>query len=74
MDWLTEKLLADAERHIAETERHIATQRDIIARLESSGLGNSETANNAREILRAMEASLRRHVDEQGRLRARMQR
>jgi hypothetical protein len=55
---LIERLLADTEQRIADNERHISTQCDVIAALERAGLGNSETAETAREILQSMQRVL----------------
>ena len=64
--------LALAERHIAGGEQCVARQREIIVRLETAGLGDSETARIARGLLREMEATLRGEVVERKRLRAQL--
>jgi hypothetical protein len=68
-DTLVRRHLSIAERHIAEAEAHLRRQREIIARLESKGLGKSGTAGIARDLLKQMETSLRLHVAERRRLR-----
>jgi len=59
-----QKQLATAERHVVLGEQHLLRQEEIIARLESVGCGQSETARIARALLRQMERQLDGHMAE----------
>ena len=48
---LLEYRLALVERQIADDERHITLPGDIVARLDIDGLGASEQAGIARDLL-----------------------
>lgn len=65
--------LATAERHVAQGREHLEYQHEIIARLESAGCGQSETANIARDLLHQMERQLDGHMAESDWLREQLQ-
>ena len=67
---MLQRRLAVARRHVAGGEQCVARQREIIVRLERAGLGASETASFARDLLHQFEVSLRREVAELTRLQA----
>jgi len=64
-----ERRLAVTERRISELEQHVARQRNVVAWLEASGRGSSETAEIARERLLIMERNVGRETAERRLLR-----
>ena len=66
---MVERHVASAEQHIVDGELHVVRQREIVGRLEAVGLGGSQTARIARDLLRQMEANLKSSVTERNRLR-----
>jgi hypothetical protein len=56
--------------NVAEGDRVIAQQRGIVARLERSGRGSSETARIARDLLLSMQRVQRAHISHLDQLRA----
>ena len=71
---LLEQQLARVERQITKGELHATLQRDILSRLEAEGLGASETAEIARDLLCLTEHRLRAHTAERKRLQAQLRR
>jgi hypothetical protein len=71
---LLERQLALVERQIARGEQHATIRRDVLTYLEAAGLGSSETAEFARDLLRTTENNLRARIAERKRLRAQLQR
>jgi hypothetical protein len=65
---MLEQHLAVAERHIVDGREHVLHQHQIIARLESRGLGNSQTADTARQLLHSFQDSLAQHMADRDRL------
>jgi len=64
-----ETYLAMAERHVVETECHLLHQRQVVAQLEQHGLGHSQTANVAKEILKSFEIVQKANIAHRHRLR-----
>lgn len=67
-----ETRLAINEQRKRRLEQHIARQRTVIAALEAAQRGNSETAENLRELLRIMERNLRLETIEHRQLRGQL--
>jgi hypothetical protein len=60
--------LTMAKRHILEGERHLTRQREIVARLERAGRGESEAAHVARGLLTSLEGMQLIHLAHRDRL------
>jgi len=69
-----ETRLAINERRKRRLEQHIARERTVIAALEAARRGDSETAENLRDLLRTLERNLRLETIEQRRLRRALRR
>ena len=54
--------LAVTERRVGQLKGHVDSQRGVIDALEAAGLGKTETAEIARELLGTMEQNLRREI------------
>ena len=67
-----ERQLELAERRIGELEQQVARQRNVLAWLESTGRGGSETAEIARDVLRTMDFNVLREKGDRARLRVGM--
>ena len=59
---ILERRLAHTERRISELEQHVARQRNVVAWLDATGRGRSESADIAHDLLRTMEFNLRREA------------
>jgi hypothetical protein len=71
---LLEHRLALVERQIVDAERHVTLRRDVLIRLEADGLSASETAEQARDLLRQIEGKLRARTAERKWLQAQLRR
>ena len=69
---MLERRLAHTERRITDLEQHVARQRTVVAWLDTSGRGGSETAEIARGLLQTMELNVRREMSERRLLRGRL--
>ncbi len=58
-----------AERHVAEGQEQASRRQGMISRLEATGLGSSQTADLARQLLHSMLKDLALHIDDRNRLR-----